>query len=171
MATPIIVPSDVPTSVRTYSVFDPNSNTWIRMTNGGRSPIPVPAPSRSSRKRSPASIPAGQPQSTPQKASKRGFDISPLGETESEKLKLAPRPVDRFRATVSPDYQEPVYPVSTPIAPATPTETAQEYGFKKLALINPMLAYTAGLLKSLPKVAPAIFWNPDSYTDHSDPRW
>ena len=35
------LPTDIPASVRTYSVFDPNSNTWRRMTNDGRSPIPA----------------------------------------------------------------------------------------------------------------------------------
>lgn len=29
----------LPSSVRSYSVFDPNSNTWRRMTNDGRSPM------------------------------------------------------------------------------------------------------------------------------------
>ena len=29
----------LPSSVRTYSVFDPNSNSWKRMTNDGRSPM------------------------------------------------------------------------------------------------------------------------------------
>ena len=66
-ATPVVIPADIPASVRTYSMFDPNSNTWRRMTNDGRSPIPTqrqvvvpvqaPAqvPSRGSRKASPAS--------------------------------------------------------------------------------------------------------------------
>ena len=31
----------LPSSVRTYSVFDPASNSWRRMTNDGRSPMPV----------------------------------------------------------------------------------------------------------------------------------
>ena len=31
----------LPSSVRTYSVFDPASNSWRRMTNDGRSPIPT----------------------------------------------------------------------------------------------------------------------------------
>lgn len=31
----------LPSSVRTYSVFDPNSNSWRRMTNDGMSPIPA----------------------------------------------------------------------------------------------------------------------------------
>ena len=30
----------LPSSVRTYSVFDPASNTWRRMTNDGMSPMP-----------------------------------------------------------------------------------------------------------------------------------
>lgn len=158
MATPVIIPTDLPVSVRTYSVFDPNSNTWIRMTNGGRSPIPaqipVQKPSRSSRGRSPVSIPAGQPQSIPQKTSKRGFDIAPLGDTESEKLKLAPRPVDRFRATVSPDYQEPVYlPLPPPSSSPSPNEPVVEYGpnygLNMLNRISPVRAYINGFLKSL----------------------
>lgn len=40
-AIPVVTPADLPASVRTYSVFDPNSNTWRRMTNDGRSPIPA----------------------------------------------------------------------------------------------------------------------------------
>lgn len=31
----------LPSSVRTYSVFDPSSNSWRRMTNDGRSPMPA----------------------------------------------------------------------------------------------------------------------------------
>ena len=31
----------LPSSVRTYSVFDPASNSWRRMTNDGRSPMPA----------------------------------------------------------------------------------------------------------------------------------
>lgn len=31
----------LPSSVRSYSVFDPSSNSWRRMTNDGRSPMPV----------------------------------------------------------------------------------------------------------------------------------
>lgn len=31
----------LPSSVRTYSVFDPSSNSWKRMTNDGMSPIPA----------------------------------------------------------------------------------------------------------------------------------
>ena len=31
----------IPNSVKTYSVFDPSSNTWKRMTNNGMSPMPV----------------------------------------------------------------------------------------------------------------------------------
>lgn len=171
---------DIPSSVRTYSIFNPDTGTWQRMTNNFRSPIPaqgqtliptqtpgimlrprtqvlpmtpeqeqaaieaglararatqgttyqplpqVPAqrPSGGSRRRSPASgggtvvVPVDQAQGVPQTASKRGFDVAPLGETESEKLKLAPRPVDRFLATVSPDNQTPVY---LPIPKALPT--------------------------------------------------
>lgn len=172
---------DIPSSVRTYSIFNPDTGTWQRMTNGFRSPIPaqgqtliptqtpgimlrprtqvlpmtpeqeqaaieaglararatqgttyqplpqipVQMPSRDARRRSPTSggdtvvVPAGQAQGVPQTAPKRGFDVAPLGETESEKLKLAPRPVDRFLATVSPDNQTPVY---LPIPKALPAE-------------------------------------------------
>ncbi len=31
----------LPSSVRSYSVFDPSSNSWRRMTNDGRSPMPM----------------------------------------------------------------------------------------------------------------------------------
>ena len=31
----------LPSNVRSYSVFDPSSNSWKRMTNDGRSPMPV----------------------------------------------------------------------------------------------------------------------------------
>lgn len=31
----------LPSNVRTYSVFDPSSNSWRRMTNDGRSPLPM----------------------------------------------------------------------------------------------------------------------------------
>ena len=32
---------DIPASVRTYSIFNPDTGTWQRMTNGFRSPIPA----------------------------------------------------------------------------------------------------------------------------------
>lgn len=32
---------DIPSSVRTYSIFNPDTGTWQRMTNGFRSPIPA----------------------------------------------------------------------------------------------------------------------------------
>lgn len=170
---------NIPAGIRTYSVFNPDTGTWQRMTNGFRSPIPVQGqpvvpvqtpvqrPSRGSVRPSSASGEGGASVSlspaseASQRASQRG-------------LPTALQPVtypERYRAVVSPDHQEPAYSASTPITPAVPAETAQEYGFRKLALINPMLAYVAGALKTLPKVAPAIFWNPDNYTDHSDPRW
>ena len=39
--TTIVNPAAIPASVQTYSVFDPTSNSWKRMTNNGRSPIPA----------------------------------------------------------------------------------------------------------------------------------
>ena len=184
---------NIPAGIRTYSVFNPDTGTWQRMTNGFRSPIPVQGqpvvpvqesvqrPSRGSVRPSPASGEGGASVSlfpaseASQRASQRGFKTSgQLNKYLSVGKPTALQPVtypERYRAVVSPDHQEPAYSASTPITPAVPAETAQEYGFRKLALINPMLAYVAGALKTLPKVAPAIFWNPDNYTDHSDPRW
>lgn len=86
--TPVYTPADIPASVRTYSVFDPSSNTWRRMTNDGRSPIPVQgqavvpvqAPvqtsSRGSRTPSPASRGGGAVlvQGQPSKASQRAVE-------------------------------------------------------------------------------------------------
>lgn len=93
----------LPSSVRSYSVFDPSSNSWRRMTNDGRSPMPAQgqtpvadalALARQTQGRDWSAQPAPMPAQTPlggprmaSPASRGGAAVVPMGQGRN----VAPR--------------------------------------------------------------------------------